>query len=66
MYSIPLECFNTSGVSTHIINVLKELVKMGDDVTLYVPAFLVKNNYDILKDLEKNHVNVHHTVYEMI
>ena len=58
--------FNPSGVSTHIINVLKELVKMGDDVTLYVPAFLVKNNYDILKDLEKNHVNVHHTVYEMI
>ncbi|WP_338598815.1 glycosyltransferase [Sulfolobus tengchongensis] len=57
--------FNPSGVSVHIINVLKELVKMGDEVTLYVPSFLVRNNDEILKDLEKAHVNVYHSVYEV-
>ncbi|MCH4815611.1 MAG: glycosyltransferase [Saccharolobus sp.] len=57
--------FNPSGVSVHIKNVLKELVKMGDEVTLYVPSFLVRRNYEVLKDLESAHVNVHHSVYEV-
>ena len=57
--------FNPSGVSVHIKNVLKELVKMGDEVTLYVPSFLVRRNYEVLKDLENAHVNVHHSVYEL-
>ncbi|TRM89972.1 glycosyl transferase family 1, partial [Sulfolobus sp. B1] len=58
--------FNISGVSTHIINVLKELVKLGDEVTLYVPSFLVKNNYEVLKDLEKSGVRVFDSVYDVI
>ncbi|ACP56298.1 glycosyltransferase family 4 protein [Saccharolobus islandicus] len=57
--------FNPSGVSVHIKNVLKELVKMGDEVTLYVPSFLVRRNYEVLKDLESAHVNVHHSAYEV-
>ncbi|AAK43088.1 Conserved hypothetical protein [Saccharolobus solfataricus P2] len=56
--------FNPSGVSVHIINVLKELVKMGDEVFLYVPSFLVRRNYEVLKDLENAHISVHHSVYE--
>lgn len=58
--------FNPSGVSVHIINVLKELAKMGNEVTLYVPSFLVKEDYNVLRDLEKNGVNVYHSVYEII
>ncbi len=58
--------FNISGVSTHINNVLKELVKLGDEVTLYVPSFLVKHNLDVLKDLERNGVKVFDSVYDVI
>ncbi|BFH74448.1 glycosyltransferase family 4 protein [Sulfurisphaera javensis] len=58
--------FNPSGVSTHIINVLKSLVKLGDNVILYVPYFLVDNKVEILEDLERAGVNIYPTVYDAI
>ncbi len=39
--------FNLSGASVHIINVLKELAKMGNEVTLYFPSFLVKEDHNV-------------------
>lgn len=56
--------FNPSGGSKHVINVLKELGKMGDEVTLYVPATFVRPGDEVLKDLER-YVNVHPTVYDV-
>lgn len=58
--------FDSSGASVHIINVLKSLAKMGDDVTLYVPYFLVNNKIEILKDLEKAGVTIYPTVYDAL
>ncbi|BFI74022.1 glycosyltransferase family 4 protein [Sulfurisphaera ohwakuensis] len=58
--------FNPSGVSSHIINVLKGLSKLGEEVTLYVPHFLVDNKIEILKDLEKAGVQIYPFVYDYI
>lgn len=58
--------FNPSGVSVHIINVLKGLVKLGEDVTLYVPSFVIEKKLEILEDLERNGVKIHPLVYKLI
>ncbi|MCY0859466.1 MAG: glycosyltransferase family 4 protein [Sulfolobaceae archaeon] len=58
--------FNISGVSVHISNVLKNLVRLGNDVEVLVPSFLVSNKLDVLKDLERNGVKVNPFTYELI
>lgn len=58
--------FNTSGVYVHIINVLRELVKLGHEVTVYVPYQLVENNTKVVEEVENNGIKVHYLVKEFM
>ncbi|MBP1357816.1 MAG: glycosyltransferase family 4 protein [Sulfolobus sp.] len=58
--------FNLSGVSVHINNVLRELVKLGNEVEVLVPSFLVSNKIEVLKELERNGVKVNSFTYDLI